>query len=153
MITPIGVWIRSEEHTSELQSPVHLVCRLLLEKKKHNTDVLTVEAQRTTFQRWRRRTGQDLSCRFERRDVGRTPDIINEGRALRWGRNVAERRALARAAEPVDSWPAPRPARRADGAPAALVRELWSGGLELHPGVGVVSVLEATARHLHFFFF
>src|SRR5690348_17743225 len=26
--------MRSEEHTSELQSPVHLVCRLLLEKKK-----------------------------------------------------------------------------------------------------------------------
>src|SRR5258708_21011933 len=26
---------RSEEHTSELQSPDHLVCRLLLEKKKH----------------------------------------------------------------------------------------------------------------------
>src|SRR4051794_41633500 len=29
-----GSAIRSEEHTSELQSPVHLVCRLLLEKKK-----------------------------------------------------------------------------------------------------------------------
>src|SRR5690348_17709368 len=28
---------RSEEHTSELQSPVHLVCRLLLEKKKKTT--------------------------------------------------------------------------------------------------------------------
>src|SRR5690348_17788290 len=28
---------RSEEHTSELQSPVHLVCRLLLEKKKKRT--------------------------------------------------------------------------------------------------------------------
>src|SRR5438876_6046623 len=28
--------IRSEEHTSELQSPVHLVCRLLLEKKKNS---------------------------------------------------------------------------------------------------------------------
>src|SRR5258708_21257026 len=28
---------RSEEHTSELQSPDHLVCRLLLEKKKNNT--------------------------------------------------------------------------------------------------------------------
>src|SRR5438876_6844572 len=28
---------RSEEHTSELQSPVHLVCRLLLEKKKNDT--------------------------------------------------------------------------------------------------------------------
>src|SRR4051794_41534979 len=27
---------RSEEHTSELQSPVHLVCRLLLEKKKED---------------------------------------------------------------------------------------------------------------------
>src|SRR5690348_17605648 len=28
---------RSEEHTSELQSPVHLVCRLLLEKKKNTS--------------------------------------------------------------------------------------------------------------------
>src|SRR2546422_8484598 len=28
---------RSEEHTSELQSRLHLVCRLLLEKKKHPT--------------------------------------------------------------------------------------------------------------------
>src|SRR2546426_5042346 len=28
---------RSEEHTSELQSPCNLVCRLLLEKKKKNT--------------------------------------------------------------------------------------------------------------------
>src|SRR5690348_18209508 len=34
--SPYGVHdlARSEEHTSELQSPVHLVCRLLLEKKK-----------------------------------------------------------------------------------------------------------------------
>src|SRR5258708_11024063 len=30
---------RSEEHTSELQSPDHLVCRLLLEKKKITSDV------------------------------------------------------------------------------------------------------------------
>src|SRR5260370_38913295 len=29
-----GSWIRSEEHTSELQSHLNLVCRLLLEKKK-----------------------------------------------------------------------------------------------------------------------
>src|SRR5256885_4013158 len=28
-------WSRSEEHTSELQSPCNLVCRLLLEKKKN----------------------------------------------------------------------------------------------------------------------
>src|SRR5947208_5110022 len=31
---------RSEEHTSELQSPDHLVCRLLLEKKKQLTTVI-----------------------------------------------------------------------------------------------------------------
>ena len=29
-----GIKTRSEEHTSELQSPMYLVCRLLLEKKK-----------------------------------------------------------------------------------------------------------------------
>src|SRR4051794_41512575 len=33
--------LRSEEHTSELQSPVHLVCRLLLEKKKKISDAIT----------------------------------------------------------------------------------------------------------------
>src|SRR5947208_10553284 len=32
---------RSEEHTSELQSPDHLVCRLLLEKKKQNKQTTT----------------------------------------------------------------------------------------------------------------
>src|SRR5258708_20345126 len=32
---PGKVVMRSEEHTSELQSPDHLVCRLLLEKKKN----------------------------------------------------------------------------------------------------------------------
>src|SRR2546422_10117879 len=33
--------IRSEEHTSELQSRLHLVCRLLLEKKKASTTLLS----------------------------------------------------------------------------------------------------------------
>src|SRR5207244_7574772 len=33
---PPSIQSRSEEHTSELQSPDHLVCRLLLEKKKRN---------------------------------------------------------------------------------------------------------------------
>src|SRR5258708_20809419 len=32
--------IRSEEHTSELQSPDHLVCRLLLEKKKKKPEII-----------------------------------------------------------------------------------------------------------------
>src|SRR2546426_8076596 len=35
--TTVGVMQRSEEHTSELQSPCNLVCRLLLEKKKTST--------------------------------------------------------------------------------------------------------------------
>src|SRR5256886_8826968 len=34
---PFGVYTRSEEHTSELQSQSNLVCRLLLEKKKHQS--------------------------------------------------------------------------------------------------------------------
>src|SRR2546422_2799423 len=36
---PLGA-VRSEEHTSELQSRLHLVCRLLLEKKKKTSDML-----------------------------------------------------------------------------------------------------------------
>src|SRR2546429_5195421 len=46
----VAAYVRSEEHTSELQSRLHLVCRLLLEKKKNThmtssdvvfTDVVT----------------------------------------------------------------------------------------------------------------
>src|SRR5258708_13130758 len=47
---------RSEEHTSELQSPDHLVCRLLLEKKKKITEtvlwminILTPEPTKRSF--------------------------------------------------------------------------------------------------------
>src|SRR5437879_10237767 len=39
---------RSEEHTSELQSPMYLVCRLLLEKKKKNTNTITDTHQHRT---------------------------------------------------------------------------------------------------------
>src|SRR2546429_5205754 len=39
---------RSEEHTSELQSRLHLVCRLLLEKKKHRTNI-TISAHNVTI--------------------------------------------------------------------------------------------------------
>src|SRR5258708_9109670 len=39
-------FLRSEEHTSELQSPDHLVCRLLLEKKKTKTK--PTNSQRST---------------------------------------------------------------------------------------------------------
>src|SRR2546422_4465063 len=39
---------RSEEHTSELQSRLHLVCRLLLEKKKKKTGKCSVAGARST---------------------------------------------------------------------------------------------------------
>src|SRR5438552_11581453 len=42
LINNSQVWVRSEEHTSELQSPDHLVCRLLLEKKKIDAGVLVL---------------------------------------------------------------------------------------------------------------
>src|SRR2546422_1301484 len=43
----VGGW-RSEEHTSELQSRLHLVCRLLLEKKKKRSTAIV--SQRLTRQ-------------------------------------------------------------------------------------------------------
>src|SRR5256885_5429143 len=39
--------VRSEEHTSELQSPCNLVCRLLLEKKKRPHSYVTADRQTT----------------------------------------------------------------------------------------------------------
>src|SRR2546429_2416330 len=43
---PAGAARRSEEHTSELQSRLHLVCRLLLEKKKNSPHSFSVIRQR-----------------------------------------------------------------------------------------------------------
>src|SRR5256885_12021369 len=40
---------RSEEHTSELQSPCNLVCRLLLEKKKNHTNIYSFTTQANTI--------------------------------------------------------------------------------------------------------
>src|SRR2546426_5289695 len=39
---PAQLRVRSEEHTSELQSPCNLVCRLLLEKKKKHTSSIVL---------------------------------------------------------------------------------------------------------------
>src|SRR5258708_26538722 len=49
--------IRSEEHTSELQSPDHLVCRLLLEKKKQQRNAKAALITRCT------RTGTGFTAR------------------------------------------------------------------------------------------
>src|SRR5215208_8007924 len=45
----VGGGLRSEEHTSELQSRGHIVCRLLLEKKKKKikTSILEIKQQHT----------------------------------------------------------------------------------------------------------
>src|SRR2546422_5382600 len=44
----VGKYMRSEEHTSELQSRLHLVCRLLLEKKKKKKTQTQLVNSRTT---------------------------------------------------------------------------------------------------------
>src|SRR2546429_1841674 len=46
-----GVGERSEEHTSELQSRLHLVCRLLLEKKKRKNRTIRHRAVRNSYYR------------------------------------------------------------------------------------------------------
>src|SRR5687768_17900795 len=55
---------RSEEHTSELQSRLHLVCRLLLEKKKKNRN--TTSSIRKTY--------QDYDCTSDYSRLTPTPD-------------------------------------------------------------------------------
>src|SRR2546422_6619490 len=48
-----GLMTRSEEHTSELQSRLHLVCRLLLEKKKINMAIIFVGYALIVCDMWR----------------------------------------------------------------------------------------------------
>src|SRR3989442_4327042 len=55
--TRSGERVRSEEHTSELQSRPHLVCRLLLEKKKKNAELAP---------RRRHRSVSSSPCRWAR---------------------------------------------------------------------------------------
>src|SRR2546422_8354993 len=59
---------RSEEHTSELQSRLHLVCRLLLEKKKKIKKLHRSERQR----------------RYKRSDNGTACFDVRAGRVLAW---------------------------------------------------------------------
>src|SRR2546427_2655375 len=47
-LQPRQLQLRSEEHTSELQSQSNLVCRLLLEKKKTNTTRIKTQLTETT---------------------------------------------------------------------------------------------------------
>src|SRR3989449_8406404 len=48
LVIPMKDHRRSEEHTSELQSRLHLVCRLLLEKKKKKKYIISQAQQKRT---------------------------------------------------------------------------------------------------------
>src|SRR5205807_6530620 len=53
-------WPRSEEHTSELQSPCNLVCRLLLEKKKKKNNLTQLADQHDCRRRHGGRTTRHM---------------------------------------------------------------------------------------------
>src|SRR5690242_21493316 len=81
---PATAFARSEEHTSELQSHVNLVCRLLLEKKKRPTNRLAsplrqVERMDRKPDR-RHRQGSNRVSRPERQSP-RDPHVASIGRA------------------------------------------------------------------------
>src|SRR5438552_14397373 len=58
------IGLRSEEHTSELQSPDHLVCRLLLEKKKRKTRNMTSPGGTHSKAFVKNRTGPNSRSRY-----------------------------------------------------------------------------------------
>src|SRR5690348_17770413 len=65
-----GSTLRSEEHTSELQSPVHLVCRLLLEKKNQTLNLLEYLAGNDRTPGTHRRGGFQVDAPREDRQPG-----------------------------------------------------------------------------------
>src|SRR5436853_739009 len=67
--------VRSEEHTSELQSLRHLVCRLLLEKKKTLSTLLSAPSR--AFRRYRDRCKQTFSPQIS------TVPLINRVQSVR----------------------------------------------------------------------
>src|SRR3712207_7754695 len=69
--TSFSAFIRSEEHTSELQSRQYLVCRLLLETKKTHTYIYTA----TTTIEYQSRPGT-------RRDVRHTASTMRKSRRV-----------------------------------------------------------------------
>src|SRR5437764_4485858 len=62
-VTPVH---RSEEHTSELQSPMYLVCRLLLEKKKHKLWQQIVQRKPRSMSQRSRGPGRESSDSIQR---------------------------------------------------------------------------------------
>ena len=54
VLLPLPNLARSEEHTSELQSPCNLVCRLLLEKKKKIKNIYKKKKKNSTTNKYKR---------------------------------------------------------------------------------------------------
>src|SRR3989449_386226 len=84
--------LRSEEHTSELQSRLHLVCRLLLEKKKHTSELqsrlhlvcrLLLEKKNTTTLHYCRTGYYPNSYEANKRTRTLTEEIMLELRVCR----------------------------------------------------------------------
>src|ERR1035441_5384830 len=75
--SPLARFTRSEEHTSELQSLRHLVCRLLLEKKRHHDHELRTRCARAHEQA--RRIVQDRQVTEERGGGASAVFFLSEG--------------------------------------------------------------------------
>src|SRR2546429_5509919 len=84
--------MRSEEQTSELQSRLHLVCRLLLEKKEQNLRVFIQLAEgvddatwlhhlhQGDYAHWFRTVIQDTGLAEETSEIGNLPDLSARAR-------------------------------------------------------------------------
>src|SRR2546429_6256627 len=85
--------LRSEEHTSELQSRLHLVCRLLLEKKKHLAR--RIRSASPCDQRGRRPQA-DVRCRDQlQRELGQGQHEERDGERQRHQVHVVSELGLA----------------------------------------------------------
>src|SRR5580704_17884562 len=98
----LSILIRSEEHTSELQSPVHLVCRLLLEKNKPDAFGKKITGRRIAdvaqtedanhplalVDHWQPADLQRLHVPYRLSEIIVIPTAMNA-----WGHHLARRRA------------------------------------------------------------
>src|SRR5207237_8743096 len=67
--------VRSEEHKSELQSHLNLVCRLLLEKKKSTTSLLVTRSSSTKTLRFRSSSSSTASITISHSDSSSSSDV------------------------------------------------------------------------------
>src|SRR2546429_2397577 len=91
---PIGPHqMRSEEHTSELQSRLHLVCRLLLEKKKQRLSALPRDAIRVIHE------GHTQRLRYDIRLSQVCPAVLTANQTTRYALPLQQAHATYRRAD------------------------------------------------------